>query len=88
MCVKVLLGLFVKEYKMSWYIRIQERADYHPTYKGGRNNWRNWRKFSVWPLLFDTQSQCNDFIEACFTFSGLNGHKMSASACSVKRKTT
>ena len=84
MCVKVLLGLFVKEYKMSCYIRIQSKTNFHDTHPGGVNNWKNWVTFSVWPIIFDTKSMAEDFMDACFTFKGIKGRKMSATICGVK----
>lgn len=63
---------------MSWFIVIQERAPYNGRFPEG--DFRAWRKYSVWPLTFSTEAECSDFISNCFTFRGLSGRKMSASA--------
>jgi hypothetical protein len=66
-----------------WYIRIQERAPYNPKV-GPTTHWEAWRKFSAWPILFDTQKEAQAFMRECFTFKNLTGRKMSASVSSVR----
>lgn len=70
--------------KGKWYIRILCRAPYTGDhYGGGRYNWRNWRKFMAWPLLFATSTEAQEYLEECFTFKGISGHKLSAGVCHV-----
>lgn len=60
-----------------WAIRIQRRADYNGLYD--RDDWRAWRDFMWWPILFKRQTDAQAYMNACFTFKGLVGRKMSAS---------
>jgi len=70
-------------YRKKSYIQIQQRCDYNGLYP--RNNFRAWRKFSVWPILFDTDEDARKFMDECFTFRGINGRKMSASIKRTRR---
>lgn len=61
-----------------WCIRVTRRA----AFKGGDpGDWRNYRDFMVWPKTFPSQSEAQEFMDSCFTFKGLTGRKLSASAC-------
>lgn len=61
------------------YIRIQQRAPYNGKYP--RGDWRAYRKFSAWPITFETRRQAEEFMHDNFTFKNLAGRKMSASVC-------
>lgn len=64
-----------KDFVYKYAIRIQRRADF----KGGdRKDWRNWRQFSVWPVLFDTEDDADAAMKSCFTFKGMRGRKLGA----------
>jgi tryptophanyl-tRNA synthetase len=61
-----------------WFIVIQEHCSFNGRFS--RYDFRAYRKYSVWPKTFATEIECTAFMEQCFTFKGLNGRKMSASA--------
>ena len=63
-----------------FYIRIQQRQAL-PEGKDPRD-WRNYRKFSVWPILFETYAEAKEFLDQNFTFKNIHGRKLSASVCS------
>ncbi len=63
---------------MSWFPVIQERAPYNGRFD--RDDFRAYRKFSVWPVTFPTSTACDEFIRTHFTFANLNGRKMSVSS--------
>ena len=63
--------------KKVYYIQFQRRRG--NVRKGGnKQNWRDWRIFSVYPLLFDYRSDAESFMKDCFTFENVAGHKLSA----------
>lgn len=63
---------------MNWFIVIQQRASYNGRFP--KDDFRAYRKYSVWPKVFPNCADCDEFIRTCFTFQGLSGHQMSASA--------
>jgi hypothetical protein len=67
-----------------WCIQIQERAEYNGRY--ATDDWRAYRKFSVWPVTFATEKDAHEYMTSCFTFKNLHGRKMSASTreCGTK----
>lgn len=67
--------------KKTWLIVIQQRCAYNGRFE--QNDFRAWRQWSVWPLLFASKSECERFIRECFTFKNLHGRKMSASAMEI-----
>lgn len=67
--------------RLRYCIRIQQRAAYNGRFP--RDDWRAYRKWSVWPILFPTRDLAEEFMSACFTFKGLHGRKMSASVDTV-----
>ena len=71
-------------YNKHWAILIQSRAPYNGKYRKG--DWRAYRQWYVWPILFYTKNECEAFMEYCFTFEGLVGHKLSASATNMYKR--
>jgi len=69
-----------------WCIQIQERSEYNGQY--ATDDWRGYRKFSVWPKTFATEREAFLYMQLCFTFVGLRGRKMSASTrlCGTKQR--
>jgi hypothetical protein len=65
---------------VNWFVVIQERAPYNGRFP--REDFRAWRKYSVWPKTFATENECAEFLDQCFKFKGLEGAKISASAMS------
>lgn len=63
---------------MIWFVVIQQRAQYNGRLP--QDDFRGYRKYSVWPKVFKTCADCDAFIRECFTFKNLTGHKMSASS--------
>lgn len=63
---------------MNWFPVIQQRAPYNGRFD--RDDFRAYRKFSVWPKVFKTCAECDEFIRTNFTFFNLNGRKMSCSS--------
>ena len=59
-------------------IVFQQRAPLREGYR--RDHWANWRKFSAWPILFNSLEECLEFMDECFTFKNMKGRKLSASA--------
>lgn len=62
-----------------WHIRIQRRCEYNGLYP--RDDWRAYRERLVWPRVFASATAAQAYLDQCFTFKGLTGHKMSASVC-------
>ena len=60
-----------------YHIRIQRRCEYNGLYP--RDNWRAYREYLVWPKVFHSYEDAAAFMDACFTFKGITGHKVSAS---------
>lgn len=60
-----------------YYIRIQRRCAYNGRYPP--NDWRAYREFMAWPLLFPTREAGEKFMDYAFTFKGITGRKLSAS---------
>lgn len=72
-------------YSKRYYIRTQCRRPDGPLPGADRQDWRSWRKFSVWPLLFESREAADEHLSKCFTFKGLHGRKQSACVCPTRR---
>jgi hypothetical protein len=70
--------------KRKYCIRFQCRSD-HPG--GDLDDWRSWRRFMVWPMLFDTRKDAEDHMGYVDLFQNMRGlRKVSASVNSVRVK--
>ena len=64
---------------MNWFPVIQERSPYNARFD--RDDFRAYRKYSVWPKVFKTCAECDQFIYDNFTFANLPpANKRSASS--------
>ncbi len=59
----------MKKTPLRWFPVIQERADYNRRFP--EDDFRAYRKFSVWPISFATCAECDEFIFNTFTFANL-----------------
>lgn len=69
-----------------YYIQIQQRVSYDPNGKYEKSDWRAWRKFSVWPVLFNSAEEARQALHGCFTFENLPGRQLSARVKATKKK--
>lgn len=65
-----------------WHIRIQRRCEYNGHYPA--DDWRAYREWLVWPKTFPSREAAESFMRECFTFRGIVGRKLSASAVLCK----
>lgn len=61
----------------NYCIAFQCRASYNGRF--GTRDWRAYRRFMVWPILFATLKEANEFMRENGTFKNLNGRKLSMS---------
>lgn len=66
-----------------YHIRIQRRCEFNGLYE--RNNWRAYREYLDWPKTFPTYDAARQFMDACFTFRGITGRKLSATIRTCER---
>lgn len=59
-----------------YHIRVQRRCAYNGRYP--QHDHRAYRQYMDWPKTFPTHGEAQRFMETCFTFKGLTGHKLSA----------
>lgn len=70
--------------RFMFYIEIAHRSPYNGKY--GRSDWRGYRKYSAWPILFKTRYDAEGYMAVCFTFKGIGTRKVSASIQRTKTR--
>ena len=64
-------------YTRKYFIQFQWRREVP---KGPRHDWRSWRHFAVWPILFDTPEAARDHMNSVNIFTNFGGRRKASAS--------